>query len=272
MMHNFPLEYSELWLASSSLNTRQSKLLIDLLARYTQASAVNPDATLPETDDLKVGAVLYPICMRIQACTVAHAKRSKTNKKNADTRWSKAKGKGEGMAEGAAPAPKAKGKGKAKEQPEAAVAVPDKPKAEAAAPLTLDEFVDFCGNMNINDVRGLYDKLQKTGWIYHGHQLSEYWTKCNACYAKGQGKWCCGMFAVVVFNTLRGYKEPLRAAAFNAACDVMAAAGRGLCDVGKVMSDTHTSEADGEIRHGGKTFNSVQNFAEFLNNSLRKQD
>ena len=61
-------------------------------------------------------------------------------------------------------------------------------------------------------------------------------------------------------------------AAFNAACDVMAAAGRGLCDVGKVMSDTHTSEADGEIRYGGKTFNSVQNFAEFLNNLLRKQD
>ena len=266
MMHNFPLEYSELWLASSSLNTRQSKLLIDLLARYTQASAVNPDATFPETDDVKVGAVLYPICMRIQACTVKHAKRSKTNKDNADARWSKAKGKGEGMAEGTPPAPKAKGKSKAANKAEAV-------KAKQDAPMTFEAFKEFCGNgININDVRGLYDKLQNMGWVYHGHLLGEYWTKCNACYDKGRGKWCCGMYAIVVFNTTRGHKEPLRAAVFNAVCDAMAENGRGLCEVGKVMADTRTFENTEEISYNGKRFNSVQNFAEFLNNSLRKQD
>ena len=267
MMHNFPFEYSELWLASSSLNTRQSKLFIDLLARYTQASTVNPDAQFPETDDVKVGNVLYPICMRIQACTVKHAKRSKTNKDNADARWSKAKGKAEGMAEGTAPAPKAKGKGKAKEQPDKAVAVPDKPKAIATAPCTLDEFKNFCGNsINPNDVQGLYDKLQNMGWIYHGHQLGEYWTKCNECYAaKGDGKWCCGMCAIVSYNTLRRYREPLRAAAFNAVCDVMADAGKGMCDVGAIMGKLYTR--DDEIIYDGNKYKTIENFID----ALRKQ-
>lgn len=245
MMHNFPLEYSELWLASSSLNTRQSKLLIDLLARYTQASSVNPDATFPETDDVKVGAVLYPICMRIQACTVKHAKRSKTNKDNADARWSKAKGKGEGMAEGAAPAPKAK------------------------APITLKKFMGLAGETDEPArVKKLYHELEAADWVYHGYRLRDdnQCKHCLECYEEKLTR--CGLVALIYYNGITRNEKALEI--FNAMCDVGAELGWDFCDVTVMMQNVRMR--DGWIvykENGVETeCETVENFID----ALRKLD
>lgn len=242
MMHNFPVEYSELWLASSSLNTRQSKLLIDLLARYTQASSVNPDATFPETEDTKVGAVLYPICMRIQACTVKHAKRSKTNKDNADARWSKAKGKGEGMAEGAAP--------------------------KAKAPITLKKFIGLAGDMaDPERVKKLYHELEAADWIYHGYRLrdDDQCVRCLGCYEDEHCR--CGLAAIVYYNAVTRNGKALEI--FNALCNAGAELDWELCDVSDTMQKTSMRNGRIVFKENGSEneYETVENFID----ALRKQ-
>lgn len=242
MMHKFPFEYTELWFASSSLNTRQSKLFIDLLARYTQASAVNPDAQFPETDDVKVGAVLYPICMRIQACTVKHAKRSKTNKDNADARWSKAKGKAEGMAEGTAP--------------------------KAKAPITLKKFIELAGDAaEPARVKKLYHDLEALDWCYHGYQLRDLCKRCLKCYADDGGVRC-GIKALIYYNA--GTRNGKALEIFNALCDMGAELEWEFCDVTETMNNVRTR--DGRIVYKEKGIETecetIENFIDFL----RKRD
>lgn len=228
------------------------------IMQYAHATETgNLDVPVPVSGDPAVDRFVRVMCNDVRDKTKAYFEKVvPANKRNAEKRW-------EAKADQADQADKGKGKSKSK------AAKQDKAEAEAVeakqdAPMTLDEFKVFAGN---NDVRQLYEKLQSMGWVYHGHQLSEYWTKCNACYNKGSGKWCCGLYAIVVFNTNRGNKEPLRAAVFNAVCGAMAENGRGLCDVGKVMADTRTFENTKEISYKGKLFNSVQNFMDFFKTS-----
>lgn len=230
-------------------------LLIMDYAHATEAG--DGDAPIPTTGDSSVDGFLRVVCASVRDKTAAYFERVQVNKGNADKRWSKTKADQADQAKGKAAKQDNKAEAKAVKQ--------DAPKT--SAPMTFNEFEAFAGNnINGHDVRQLYDKLQSMGWVYHGHQLSEYWAKCNKCYDKRGGKLCCGMMAVVSYNTRRGYIEPVRAAAFNALCDAMAGDGRGLCDVGDAMANLIVT-VDDEIRYKGKLFNSVQNFAEFLKTS-----
>lgn len=231
------------------------------IMQYAHATETgNLDVPVPVSGDPAVDRFVRVMCNDVRDKTKTYFdKIVPANTRNAEKRWDAEKAKAD-------QADKGKGKSKSK------AAKQDKAEGEGVevrqdAPMTFEAFKEFCGdNININDVRQLYDKLQCMGWAYHGHQLGEYWTKCNECYAKGRGKWCCGMIAIVAYNTSRGYKEPLRAAAFNALCDAMAGAGRGMCDVGDAMSNLKVTDDD-EIRYKGKLFNSVQNFSDFLKTS-----
>lgn len=257
-MHYFKkIEYDQMDMMLLSLRPGKFHKLWSLVMQYARATELGANVELPTDDDPLINGFLRAMCGRVRDDSEAYFNKVRpANQANANKRWDEAKDQDAGKS-------KSKSKGKGKEVKQGGA------EAEAArqdAPMSFDEFTEFVGNgHNPHDVKQLYDKLQSMNWTYHGHQLDKYWTKCNACYDKRGGKFCCGMVAIVAYNTMRGYKEPVRASAFNALCDAMSYAGRGLCDVGEAMANLKV--VDGEIRYNGKDFETVQNFADFLKTS-----
>lgn len=248
------VEYDRVDLMLGSLKPGKYYKAWAAIMQYAHATETGDlDVPVPVTGDPSIDGFVRVMCGDVRDKTKAYFdKVVPANTRNAKSRW-------EAKAD---QADKGKGNGKSK-------AAKDKAEAKAVkqdAPMTLEQFKDFAGDrQNISDVKKLYNDLQAMDWVYHGHQLRAYWAKCNACYDKMRGKMCCGMMAVVAYNTERGRKEPLRASAFNALCDAMAEDGRGLCDVGAAMRDLNVH--DGKIGYKGKFFDSVQNFVDFLKTS-----
>lgn len=224
------------------------------IMQYAHATETgNLDVPVPVSGDPAVDRFVRVMCNDVRDKTKAYFdKVVPANTRNAKSRW-------EAKAD---QADKGKGKSKAKQDNAEAEAV----EAKQDAPMTLEAFKNFVGDgHNINDVKQLYDKLQGMGWVYHGHQLSEYWTKCNKCYERHGSKYCCGLYAVVAYNTDRGRKEPLRAAVFNALCDMAAASGRDLCDVGAILASTRTT--DDRIVYAKETFDSIKKYIDSFKTS-----
>lgn len=249
MMHNFTVEYSELGLALSSLSSRKFYELSRLVYQYARASAVDPDAPFPTTDDPKIEGFLYAVCTRIQACTIKHEGRSQTNQRNANARWSKTKDD--------------HGAVKSKEIKQ------DAPKVKA--PITLKQFMGLVEDADHERVKKLYHELETANWVYHGHQLSgdDGCMDCvKRCYADNIGGRC-GWKALIYYNAVTKSERALEI--FNALCDLGAERRWDFCDVCLTMTDVrmrrglivYKSDDDTE-----NEYDTVENFIEALRKGL----
>lgn len=253
MKYLYKVPYDRIDLMLGSLKPGKYYKAWAAIMQYAHATETGDlDVPVPVTGDPSIDGFVRVMCNDVRDKTKANFEKVfPANKRNAETRWSN-------EAEAKADHVKGKRKGKAKQ---------DKAEAEAGeakqgAPMTFEEFEAFAEG---HDVRQLYDKLQGMGWVYHGHQLSEYWTKCNKCYERHGSKYCCGLYAVVAYNTDRGRNEPLRAAVFNALCDMAAVSGRDLCDVGAILASTRTT--DDRIVYARETFDSIEKYIDSFKTS-----
>ena len=247
MMHYFNLEYHELGLALSTLGTRDFKQLFQTVHRYCIASANDPDAPIPTSDNEKINGFLFGMCTRIQAGAVAHERKSKVNRDNANKRWSKGgdHGGGDGGPE----------------------------KSKVKAPITLKQFMKMAGRVaKPEGVEKLYHDLEAADWIYHGYQLSEeQFDRCSRCHSEydGDGYLQCGIPELIRSNVVYNARA---LELFNAILDLGLKLEWDFCDATDT-SDVRLSRTGIVFEDNGtKTeYDSIEDFIDALREKYKNK-
>lgn len=240
MMHYFNLEYHELGLALSMLGTRDFKQLFQTVHRYCIASANDPDAPIPTSDNEKINGFLFGMCTRIQAGAVAHERKSKVNRDNAKKRWSKSSdhggdgddddrdddhqrgdhrgGRGNGD-HGGGDGGQDDDKGGDRDNDhrgdygdvDAHGDVKQETTTSHNSPISRDEFLKMVGdvakfrNKECNEqvmeaAEQLYHQLDDAEWVYHGNKLYMQIRKCLDHYHGRNGLSRCGVRGIIYYS------------------------------------------------------------------------
>lgn len=270
MMHYFNLEYHELGLALSTLGTRDFKQLFQTVHRYCIASANDPDAPIPTSDNEKINGFLFGICTRIQATSVSHKLRSKVNRDNANKRWSKDGDHGGGGGDDDHHRGDHRG-GRVGGDHGGGDSGPEKSKAKA--PITLKQFMKMVGKVTEPErVEKLYHGLEAADWIYHGYQLSEeQFDRCSGCHSEydGDGYLQCGIPELIRSNAVYNARA---LELFNAICDLGRELEWDFCDATD-RSDVRLSRTGIVFEDNGtKTeYDSIEDFIDALREKYKNK-
>lgn len=262
-MHYFDkTEYNNIDLMLSALRPGKYYKLWTMIMQYAHATETGDDVAIPVTGDTAIDGFLRVMCADVRENTESYFRRVETNEKNGKKRWDKEKGKGEQLAEDAVavPAPAPKAKGKAKEQPDGAVALPDKPKAKAAAPITIERCLKLAGKTAVPErVEKLYHELEAADWIYHGYRLRDLCERCMKC---DEMRHTCGFGGVLYFNTITTNARALEV--FNAYCDLGHELKWAFCDTCRRFRDDVKLRRDDNVILFQTDFDRVtSNYQEF---------
>lgn len=265
MMHYVKLEYHELGLALSTLGTRDFKQLFQTVHRYCIASAYDPDAPIPTSDNEKINGFLFGICTRIQSTSVSHKLRSKVNRDNANKRWSKDGDHGGGGDDDHHRGDHRGGRGGGDHG--GGDGGPEKSKAKA--PITLQKFMGLAGDTaDPERVKKLYHELDVADWIYCGYRLRDD-NQCERCLGCYEDEHCrCGLAAIVYYNAIT--RNGKASEIFNALCDVGHELEWDFCDVTEMMQNVRMR--DGRIVYRENGIETECETVEKFIDALRKLD